>query len=77
MRTDVLLNLDDAAEQRRNRGSNMFNVTQEKEILEFAQTRDINNMDFGVYSVKERKEGRISKIEVIMHCKVSLLYRCG
>ena len=55
----------------------MFNVTQEKEILEFAQTRDINNMDFGVYSVKERKEGRISKIEVIMHCKVSLLYRCG
>ena len=70
MRTDVLLNLDDAAEQRRNRGSNMFNVTQEKEILEFAQTRDINNMDFGVYSVKERKEGRISKIEVIMHCKV-------
>lgn len=77
MRTDVLLNLDDAAEQRRNRGSNMFNVTQEKEILEFAQTRDINNMDFGVYSVKERMEGRISKIEVIMHCKVSLLYRCG
>ena len=77
MRTAVLLNLDDAAEQRRNRGSNMFNVTQEKEILEFAQTRDINNMDFGVYSVKERKEGRISKIEVIMHCKVSLLYRCG